>query len=116
MPARRLFATILPVSTLVLLAGCSAVQQAVVGAASGPAQAAADQVTRQICAPLADGVISAQDQRVLSALLAGAQAAGVGAEVLTPLEQVARSGDQVPAAAVTALREACGIAPAPSPS
>ena len=58
-----------------------------------------------------DGQVSAQDKQVLKGLVATAKAAGVPAEITTPLEQVAQSGDQVPAEAVDALKNACASAP-----
>lgn len=95
-----------------LLVGCSQAKDAATDAASTAASevgnAAADEVKRQICAPVQDGQISAQDKQVLSGLVAPAKAAGVPTEITTPLDQIAKSGDQVPLESVTALRKACG--------
>ncbi|WP_260842526.1 hypothetical protein [Paenarthrobacter nicotinovorans] len=46
---------------------------------------------------------------MLSGLLPAARSAGVPAQFVTPLERIEKAGDQVPADAVTALREACGF-------
>lgn len=90
-----------------ILGGCSQAQDAATEVASGARNAVAEEVQGQICAPLQDGQISAQDKQVLSGLVAAARSAGVPAEFTTPLEQIANSGDQPPAESVTALREAC---------
>ncbi len=102
-----------------LTAGCGQVQDAATGAASDAAsqaaskvgQAAADEVQLQICSRVTDGEVSDQDKQVLSGLVAAAKSAGVPAEITTPLNQVAPSGDQAPAEAVDALRQACGATP-----
>ena len=102
-----------------LVAGCGQVQDAATGAASDAAsqaatqvgKAAVDQVRQQICSRVQDGQVSAQDKQVLKGLVAAAKAAGVPAEITAPLEQVAQSGDQVPAEAVEALKDACASAP-----
>ena len=116
----RRLAALLGIPFLVMVAGCGQVQDAAKSAAgaaaSQAATAAADVVRGQICSPLQDGQLSAQDTQVLSGLLSAAKAAGVPAQFVTPLEEIAKSGDQVPAASVTALREACGLTPAPTPS
>lgn len=116
----RPFAVLIGIPFLLAVAGCGQVQDAAKGAAgaaaSEAATAAADVVRGQICSPLQDGQLSAQDKQVLSGLLSTAKAAGVPAQFITPLEEIAKAGDQVPAASVTALREACGLTPSPMPS
>lgn len=116
----RRWAAIIGVPFLLLLAGCSQVQDVaknVAGnAASQAATAAADVVRGQLCSPLQDGQLSALDQKLLSDLLAGAKAAGVPTEFVTPLEEIAKAADQVPAESVTALLKACDITPTPMPS
>ena len=105
---------------LIVVVGCGQVQDAAKGAASDAASqvatAAADQVKRQICSPLQDGQVSAQDKQVLSGLLSAARSAGVPTQITTPLEQIAKAGDQAPTDAVTALLGACGLTPTPTPS
>ena len=76
-------------------------------AASKVATAAADEVTRQICAVIQDGLVSVEDKAVLGGLVAAAETAGVPSDITTPLGQIAEAGDQVPAESVTALKEAC---------
>lgn len=106
-------------SLAALVAGCGQVQDAATGAASDAAsqaatqvgKAAVDQVRQQICSRVQDGQVSAQDKQVLAGLVGAAKAAGVPAEITTPLEQVAQSGDQAPAEAVEALKNACASAP-----
>lgn len=106
------------VATLALVSGCSQVKQAATDAAGGAAtqvgKAAADEVKRQICAQVQNQQFSAQNKQVLVGLLPAAQAAGLSAQITTPLDQIARSGDQAPAQAVAALRQTCTSA-APSP-
>lgn len=104
---RRLCALV-AVQVTALLVGCGPAKDAATDAASQAGNLAADEAKRQICAPVRDGKISARDKQVLSGLVATAKAAGVAAEITTPLEQIAKSGDQVPAESVTALRKACG--------
>lgn len=105
---------------LFLVAGCGQVHDTVSGAASDAASqaasAAADVARGRICSPLQDGQLSAQDRQLLSGLLPAAKAAGVPARFVTPLEEIASAGDQVPADSVTALLKACGLAPTPTPS
>jgi hypothetical protein len=103
---------------LVALAGCSQAQEAggniASSAASAAGQAAADQVRQQVCAQVQDRQLSPQSKQVLAGLLPAAKAAGLSPQVLTPLEQIAQSGDQTPVQAVDALRQACA-GPTPSP-
>ncbi len=111
---RHLALVLVPVAAA-LLVGCGQVQDAASGAASDAAskaatavgRAAADQVRGQICSRVQDGQVSEQDRQVLSGLVGAAEQAGVPAEVTTPLRQVADAGDQAPAEAVDALKEAC---------
>lgn len=95
-----------------VLAGCSQAQDAATDAASSAVsqarESAATEVKRRICAPVQDGQISAQDKQVLSGLLPAARSAGVPAQIMTPLEQIASAGDQAPTESVAALRKACG--------
>lgn len=116
----RPLAVLIGIPFLFAVAGCGQVQDtaksAASAAASQAATAAADVVRGQICSPLQDGQLSAQDKQVLSGLLSTAKAAGVPAQFVTPLEEIAKAGDQVPAASVTALLKACGLTPSPTPS
>lgn len=108
---RRL--AVLSVAPLLLLlaTGCGAVEEAATNAASDAASkvatAAAEEVTRQICAVVQDGLVSVEDQQVLGALVSAARTAGVPAEITTPLGEIAEAGDQVPADSVRALTAAC---------
>ncbi len=77
-------------------------------AASKVATAAADEVTKQVCAVVQDGLVSVQDKQLLGGLVSAAGAAGVPAEITTPLNQIAEAGgDEVPAESVQALKDAC---------
>jgi hypothetical protein len=109
----RLAALVL-VPALLLVAGCSqaeeAVQNAASSAASGVANAAADQVKGQICALLEDGLVSASDKAALGGLVAGAETAGVPSEITTPLREIAEAGDAVPSESVKQLQAACAPA------
>ncbi|MCU1442604.1 MAG: putative lipoprotein [Cryobacterium sp.] len=116
----RRLAPLLAVPFLLVLVGCSQVQDAALDiagdAASQAGSAAVDELRTQICSPLQDGQLSEQDQQLLSGLLSLASAAGVPAEFVTPLEDITQSGDQLPADSVTALQKACGFTPTPTPS
>jgi hypothetical protein len=96
---------------LLLLTGCGAVEEAAGNAASDAASkvasAAAEEVNRQICAVVQDGLVSVEDKRVLGGLVSAARTAGVPSEITTPLGQIAEAGDQVPAESVQALTQAC---------
>ena len=96
---------------MLMLAGCGAVEEAAGNAASDAASkvasAAAEEVNRQICAVVQDGLVSVEDRQVLAGLVSAARTAGVPAEITTPLGQVADAGEQVPAESVKALKDAC---------
>lgn len=108
---KRCFAALSAVPLMLALAGCGSVQEAAETAASDAASkvatAAADEVTRQVCAVIQDGLVSVEDKAALGGLVAAAETAGVPAEITTPLGQIADAGDQVPAESVNALKEAC---------
>jgi hypothetical protein len=117
---KRRFAPLLAVPLFLALAGCSQVGDAAKGiaseAASQAGSAAVAELREQICTPLQDGTISEQDKQVLSGLLVAAEAAGVPVEYITPLENIAESGDQLPEESVSALQDACGVTSTPTPS
>lgn len=108
---KRSLTALAAVSLMVMLSGCGQVQQAaekaVSDGASQVATAAGSEVKKQVCSLVEDGLVSVQDKQALGGLVAGAQGAGVPAEITTPLKQIADSGDQVPAESVKALRDAC---------
>ncbi|MGN7202345.1 hypothetical protein [Arthrobacter sp. SAFR-044] len=94
-----------------LLTGCGAVGDAAGNAASDAASkaasTAAQEVNRQVCAVVQDGLVSVEDRKALAGLVSAARTAGVPAEITTPLGQLADAGDQVPADSVRALQDAC---------
>jgi hypothetical protein len=98
-------------TALLLLTGCGGVEEAAANAASDAASkvasAAAQEVNRQICAVVQDGLVSVEDRQALAGLVSAARTAGVPAEITTPLGQIAEAGDQVPADSVRALKDAC---------
>lgn len=104
--------TALSLAALLLLTGCGAVGDAAGSAASEAASkvasAGADEVNRQVCAVIKDGLVSASDKQVLGGLVDAAGAAGLPAEITTPMRQIAESGDQVPSDSVRSLQDACG--------
>ncbi|HEU4668654.1 MAG TPA: hypothetical protein VFS79_13435 [Arthrobacter sp.] len=108
---KRLLAALSAVPLMLMLAGCGAVEEAAGNAASDAASkvasAAAEEVNRQICAVVQDGLVSVEDKQVLAGLVSAARTAGVPAEITTPLGQIAGAGDQVPAESVKALKDAC---------
>ncbi|NUU32226.1 hypothetical protein [Arthrobacter sp. C9C5] len=107
----RRLAALSAASLMIVLSGCGQVQQAAEKAvndgASQVATAAGSEIKRQACSLVADGLVSVQDKKALGGLVAGAQSAGVPAEITTPLKQIADSGDKVPADSVKALQDAC---------
>ncbi|SDS56860.1 hypothetical protein SAMN04489743_0352 [Pseudarthrobacter equi] len=108
---KRRFAALSAAPLLLLLAGCGAVEEAATDAANDAASkvatAAADEVNKQICAVVQDGLVSVQDKQVLAGLVSAARTAGVPADITTPLGEIAEAGDQVPAESVHALQDAC---------
>src|SRR5687767_3572672 len=98
---------------LTLLAGCSGQEvqeraEDVVSDAAGSASSAAVSAVRdQICRVVADNDVSATDAELLRGLVEGGEAAGVDEAVLDPARRIAEAGDQLPADAVTELRQAC---------
>ncbi|MDI3242102.1 hypothetical protein QK292_10260 [Arthrobacter sp. AL08] len=102
----------LPAAALMIaLTGCGQVQdaanKAVSDGASQVATAAGSEIKKQACSLVADGLVSVKDKEVLGSLVSGAEKAGVPAEIVTPLRQIADSGDQAPAESVQALQDAC---------
>lgn len=121
---RRIAAlTLAPLVTAVLLvSGCSTVDQAASNAADNLAQAGKDaanqaasdiatagkaELMRQVCKPVKDGTISASDKELISGLLSGAEAAGVRSDVVAQLREVAQTGDKVPSSVVKAMQDSC---------
>ncbi|MFO7689156.1 MAG: hypothetical protein R6W83_01140 [Cryobacterium sp.] len=109
---KRRLVVIVAVPLLLGLAGCGQAQEsaqdAAGDAAATAAAAAAARVQEQVCSVVADGQISEQDRQTLSGLLVAAEAAGVPAEFVTPLEDIAQAGDQLPSDALEKLNRACG--------
>lgn len=103
------------VCLLLLLTGCGQVKDAASDAAGQAGQVATGQLRNQICALVQKQQLTAQDQQLLGGLLPTAKAAGLPAEFITPLEEIARSGDQSTAQSVTALRQACDPGRSPAP-
>ncbi|MBT2551210.1 hypothetical protein [Arthrobacter sp. ISL-65] len=112
MKRSHLAMTMIPL--VVLLAGCAqageAAQNAASSAVSQAANAAAGQVKGQICAIIEDGLVSASDKAALAGLVAGAETAGVPADITGPLRAIAQAGDQVPSDSVDDLQKACAAA------
>lgn len=107
---RRLIALSM-VPAMLLLVGCGGAEQAAKdaanSAASGVATAAAEQVKRQICNLVEDGLVSVQDKNVLTGLVGVADTARVPVEITKPLKEIAQAGDQAPEASVSELKKAC---------
>lgn len=98
-------------TALLLLTGCGAVGDAAGAAASDAASkaasTAAQEVNRQICTLVQDGLVSPSDRQALAGLVSAARTAGVPPEITTPLGRIAEAGDQVPEDSVRALKDAC---------
>ncbi|GGE95749.1 hypothetical protein [Mycetocola zhadangensis] len=116
----RRFAPLLAVPLLVVLAGCSSVGDAardIAGeAASQAGSAAVAELQEQICTTIEDGQLSEQDKDVLAGLLTAAEAAGVPAEFLNPIDSIAGGDGQVSRETIDALLDACGNTATPAPS
>ena len=108
---KRRLAALAAAAFLIALTGCGQVQgaaeKAVNDGASQAATAAGNEVKKQACALVENGLVSAKDKELLGGLVTSAEAAGAPAEITTPLRQIAASGDQVPAESVKALQDAC---------
>ena len=108
---KRRLAALAAAALLIGLTGCGQVQdateKAVNDGASQAATAAGNEVKKQACAIVKNGLVSANDKELLGGLVTSAEAAGAPAEITTPLRQIADSGDQVPAESVKALQDAC---------
>lgn len=98
-------------TALLLLTGCGAVGDAAGSAASDAASkaasTAAQEINRQICAVVDNGLVSPSDRQALAGLVSAARTAGVPAEITMPLGKIAEAGDQVPEDSVRALKDAC---------
>ncbi|RFA06446.1 hypothetical protein B7R54_18890 [Subtercola boreus] len=102
---------LLLVPVVVLLAGCSQVTSAVSDGAgqvaTSAAAAAGGQLTAQICAPVEDGTITADDLKLLETLIVAAGSGNIAPTVRVPLQQVVEGGATVTADASASLRAAC---------
>ncbi len=108
---KRRLAALSAVPFLLLISACGSVQDAAQNAANDAASkvatAATDEVRKQVCTVVEDGLVSASDKALLGGLVSAADAAGVPSDITTPLGEIAEAGDQVPADSVSALRDAC---------
>lgn len=116
----RRLAPLLAVPFLLVLAGCGTVGDAakdIAGkAASQAGTAAIAELQAQICATVEDGQLSERDRDVLAGLVSAADAAGVPAEFLTPIDSITGGSEQVSGNSLDALLEACGSATTPAPA
>ncbi|MGJ9403928.1 hypothetical protein [Arthrobacter sp. KK5.5] len=87
------------------LVGCAQAEDAVRDAASGAVDQASEAASEaagsgrealiaQLCKPVEDGKVSAEDVRLLGGLLDAGRAAGLPDEILDPAQGLADSGDQ----------------------
>jgi hypothetical protein len=113
---RSHIAALLALPLLVAVAGCSTIQDAVTDGAkqvaSSAAAVATAELTKQICAPVTDGTITAEDQQVISGLLVAAKKSGLADDLIASLEKVT-AGTGVSPADVTSLEALCAATPAP---
>ncbi|MBG6084323.1 hypothetical protein [Zhihengliuella flava] len=111
---RRLTALALTAAAALSLTACAQVQQAAEDAANSAASTLTDAAKREAltraCAPITDGTLNADDVAVLTSLLEPAEAAGVPADLLSPLRELADAGDAAPQAAIDRAAEACETA------
>ncbi|MET1033971.1 MAG: hypothetical protein ABWX68_01865 [Arthrobacter sp.] len=110
----RLFAALPAAAAIILLAACGDVGQVAQDAAeSAVSQVAATgkaELTQQICAPVTDGTLSAEDLTLLTGLVDAADTAGLPSDITEPLRELAAAGDQAPEDALQKLRDGCADA------
>lgn len=101
---------------LISVTGCAAITDTATSAASSAATQLADgakkELINQVCSPIKDGTINAADLRVVSSMVDSVREGGLPREIVSALDDVAASGDKVPADVQARLVTACDNATA----
>ncbi len=96
---------------LLTVSGCTAIAGTASSAASSAAgqlaEGAKKELIKAVCAPIKDGSINAEDLNAVSAMVDAVREGGLPKEFISALDDVAGSGDKVPAQAQARLVSAC---------
>lgn len=91
--------------------GCATIADTATSAASSAATQLADgakkELIKQACGPIKDGTINAADLRIVSSMVDSVREGGLPKEFVSALDDVAASGDKVPADVQERLVTAC---------
>ena len=91
--------------------GCATIAETASSAASSAGTQLADgakkELIKQACAPIQDGTINAADLKVVASMVDAVREGGLPPEIVSALDDVAASGDQVPADVQARLVTAC---------
>ena len=96
--------------------GCAGIADTASSAASSAATQLADgakkELIKQVCAPIKDGTINAEDLKIVTSMVDAVREGGLPKEIVSALDDVAASGDKVPADVQARLVAACDNASA----
>ena len=91
--------------------GCATIADTASSAASSAATQLADgakkELIKKVCAPIKDGSINASDLKIVSSMVDSVREGGLPKEFVSALDDVAASGDNVPAELQDRLVTAC---------
>lgn len=98
-------------AVLMSVTSCAAISDTASSAASSAAtqlaEGAKKELVKQVCAPVQDGSIDASDLKIVSSMVDSVREGGLPKEFVTALDDVAASGDKVPAELQNRLVTAC---------
>ena len=96
---------------LLSVSGCATIADTASSAASSAATQLADgakkELIKKVCAPIKDGSVNASDLKVVSSMVDSVREGGLPKEFVSALDDVAASGDEVPAEVQEQLVTAC---------
>lgn len=99
---------------LLTASGCTSIADTASSAASSAtgqlAEGAKKELIKAVCAPIKDGRINAEDLKIVSSMVDAVREGGLPKEFIGALDEVAASGDKVPAEAQARLVAACDSA------
>ncbi|ASN38363.1 hypothetical protein CGQ24_04615 [Arthrobacter sp. 7749] len=91
--------------------GCAGIADTASSAASSAATQLADgakkELIKQVCAPIKDGTVNADDLKIVTSMVDAVREGGLPEEIVSALDDVAASGDKVPADVQARLITAC---------
>lgn len=105
-------ATLLASAVLLLsVTGCATIADTASSAASSAATQLADgakkELIKKVCEPIKDGSVNASDLKIVSSMVDSVREGGLPKEFVSALDDVAASGDEVPAELQERLVTAC---------